>query len=212
LRSVHHGSHSEGGLQRREPEDNPPIPGVKVERKWTISNVLSVSRIFLLVPVVALILKHESGYRVIVLILMLAAAMTDFFDGLLARALNQVTDFGKLLDPVADKICVITVAAALVLAGDVPLWYAALVALRDVLIIVGSFLIMTKRKVVVQSVWAGKFTVNFIAAYLILATMRVDFLSQVKNVFLYLSTISLFVSFVIYARVYRKQMVNNGIA
>lgn len=212
MRSVHHGSHSEGGLQRCEPEDSPPIPGVKVERKWTISNVLSVSRIFLLVPVVALILKHESGYRVIVLILMLAAAMTDFFDGLLARALNQVTDFGKLLDPVADKICVITVAAALVLAGDIPLWYAALVALRDVLIIVGSFLIMTKRKVVVQSVWAGKFTVNFIAAYLILATMRVDFLSQVKNVFLYLSTISLFVSFVIYARVYRKQMVNNGIA
>ncbi len=185
---------------------------LKVEKRWTISNILSLSRIVLLVPVVVLILKQESAYRVTVLILMLIAAMTDFFDGLLARALNQVTDFGRLLDPVADKICVIGVAAALVLARDIPLWYAALVALRDVLIVIGSSLIITKRKVVVQSVWAGKFTVNFIAAYLIIATLKMDSLYLVKNFFLYLSTISLFVSLAVYVRVYQKHMVKNGIA
>jgi len=209
LGSLHHGSRSEAGLQTQELEGRAPVSSINVEKRWTISNVLSVSRILLLVPIVMLILKQQSGYRVTVLILMLVAAMTDFLDGLFARVLNQVTDFGRLLDPAADKICVITVAAALVLAGDVPLWYAALVALRDVLIVVGSALIITKRKVVVQSVWAGKFTVSFIAAYLILATMKMNFLSQVKDFFLYLSTISLFVSFAVYIRIYQKHMVNN---
>ena len=180
---------------------------LRVEKRWTISNILSVSRIVILVPVVALILKQESGYRLTVLILMLVAAATDFLDGFIARAMNQVTDFGKLLDPIADKICIVTVAVALVLAGDVPLWYAALVVLRDLLIVVGSSLIVTKRKVVVQSVWAGKITVNFIAAYLILAMMRIESLILLKEIFLILSTIFLFISLSVYGRIYQKHMV-----
>jgi CDP-diacylglycerol--glycerol-3-phosphate 3-phosphatidyltransferase len=184
---------------------------LKVERRWTISNILSVSRIFLVIPIVVLILKQESGYRITVLILMLVGALTDFLDGFIARAMNQVTDFGKLLDPIADKIGIVAIAAALVLAGDIPLWYAALVVLRDVLIVVGSSLIVTKRKVVVQSVWAGKVTVNFIAVYLILATVRVESLSVVKDVFLYLSTIFLFVSLGVYIRIYQKHMVRDVI-
>lgn len=185
---------------------------LKVERRWTVSNILSVSRIFLVIPIVVLILKQGSGYRVTVLILMLGGALTDFLDGFMARAMNQVTNFGKLLDPIADKIGIVAIAVALVLAGDVPLWYAALVAIRDALIVLGSSLIITRRKAVVQSVWAGKFTVNFIAAYLILATMRMGSLELVKNFFLYLSTAALFVSLAVYVRVYQKQMVKDGIA
>lgn len=185
---------------------------LEVEKRWTISNILSVSRIFLVVPIVVLILKQDSGYRITVLILMLVGALTDFLDGFMARAMNQVTNFGKLLDPIADKIGIIAIAVALVLAGDVPLWFAGLVALRDVLIVVGSSLIVTRRKVVVQSVWAGKFTVNFIAAYFILATMRIESLSVVKNLFLYLSTIFLFISLAVYIRIYQKHMVKDGIA
>lgn len=143
---------------------------------------------------------------------MLTAAITDFLDGMLARALDQVTDFGKLLDPAADKICVITIAGALVVAGDIPLWYAALVALRDVLIVIGSSVIITRKKIVVQSVWAGKFTVNFIAAYLLFATMKMDSLAPEKNFFLYLSTASLFISLAVYMRIYQKHMAKNGIA
>ncbi len=183
---------------------------LKVERKWTISNILSLSRVFLLVPIVVLILKPGNEYRITVLVIMLVAASTDFFDGLLARALNQVTDFGRLLDPVADKICLITISAALVITGDVPLWFAGFVALRDILIVVGSSFIISRRKIVVQSVWAGKWTVTFIAAYLILATIRVDSMALIKMFFLYLSTASLFISLGVYIRVYRKYMAANG--
>ncbi|HUI29944.1 MAG TPA: CDP-alcohol phosphatidyltransferase family protein [Candidatus Acidoferrales bacterium] len=208
--SLHHVSESETEDRDLKSGSSSPISGLNVEKRWTISNILSMSRILLLVPIVILILKQESGYRVTVLILMLIAAMTDFLDGFFARALDQVTDFGKLLDPIADKICVIAVAAALVLAGDIPLWYAALVALRDVLIVLGSSRIITKARVVVQSVWTGKLTVNFIAAYLILATLKVDWLLQVKSFFLYLSTLSIFVSLAVYFRVYRVHMVKKS--
>ncbi len=179
---------------------------MRVEPRWTISNLLSLSRVVLAVPVVLLILKADSNFRLAVLILMMVGAATDFFDGLIARALNQVTDFGKLLDPVADKICVIASVVALVLVGDVPLWYAVFVALRDIFIVVGSSLILSRRNVVVQSVWTGKFTVAFVAAYIILATARIDALVLVKSFFLYLSTLSLFVSLAVYISVYRKHM------
>ncbi len=177
-----------------------------VEKRWTISNVLSVSRIFLTIPIVILILEPGSRYRGIVIVLMFAGALTDFLDGLLARMLDQVTDFGRLLDPAADKVCIIAIAAALVAVGDVPIWYAVLVALRDVLIVAGSLQIIARRKMVVQSVWAGKWTVAFIAAYLILATLRINSLSAAEAFFLYFSAISIFVSLAVYIRMYMKYM------
>lgn len=179
---------------------------LKVEKRWTISNMLSVSRIFFMAPIVILILKPGNEYRIAALVLMVVSAATDFFDGLLARALNQVTDFGRLLDPVADKICIIAISAALVAVGDIPLWFAALVVMRDVIIVAGSVLIMKRRKVVVQSVWAGKWTVTVIAAYLILATLRMESLAVAKTFFLYLSTAAIFVSLGVYIRVYQKHM------
>ena len=185
---------------------------LKVEKRWTISNVLSLSRIILAVPIVLLILKPGNEYRLAVVILMIISAATDFLDGLLARALNQVTDFGRLLDPVADKVCIIAISAALVVVGDLPIWYAALVALRDILIVAGSLLIINRRKVVVQSVWAGKWTVAFIAAYLLVATLWMESLAVLKTVFLYVSTAGLFVSLGVYIRIYQKRMAENRAA
>ncbi len=182
---------------------------LKVEKRWTVSNMLSLSRIVLTVPIVLLLLKPGSDYRAAVLVLMIVAAATDFFDGFLARALNQVTDFGRLLDPVADKIGLVAISAALVVVGDVPLWFAALLVLRDVLIVAGSMLIINRRKIVVQSVWAGKWTVGFIAVYILLATSRAESLAAVKTFFLYLSTIGLFVSLGVYVSIYRKHMAEN---
>lgn len=191
-------------------EPSREIQALTVEKKWTISNVLSLSRIFLTIPIVLLVLQPGSRFRATVIVLMFVGALTDFLDGFLARLLNQVTDFGRLLDPVADKICIIAIAAALVAVGDVPVWYAVLVAFRDVLIVAGSLRIITRRKVVVQSVWAGKWTVTFIAAYLLLATLRINSLSAVKTFFLYFSAVSIFVSLGVYVWMYRKYMMENS--
>ena len=183
---------------------------MKVEKRWTVSNILSLSRVVLLVPIVVLILRPGTEYRITVLVLMLLAASTDFFDGLLARALNQVTDFGRLLDPAADKICIVITSAALVIAGDMPLWFAGLIVFRDIVIVIGSALIMSRRRVVVQSVWVGKWTVTLIAGYLILATLRISSLIMLKDVFLYLGTLFILMSLAVYTKVYQRYMTGNG--
>jgi CDP-diacylglycerol--glycerol-3-phosphate 3-phosphatidyltransferase len=178
----------------------------KVKPRLTISNVLSLSRVLLLFPIISLIFKTGTGSRLPVLSLMLIAAATDFLDGALARALKQVTDFGKLLDPVADKICIVGAVISLVIVGDVPLWYAIIVVFRDLLIVIGSLLIISRRRIVVQSMWAGKFTVTFVAAYLILATMRIESLILIKTFMLYLSTLSIFLSLAVYYGVFQREM------
>lgn len=83
--------------------------------RWTIPNILTVGRI-LAAPGVALcyVLFDRPMADWIALILFVGAALTDFFDGWLARKLNQITDIGKMLDPIADKAMVLIALAVLV--------------------------------------------------------------------------------------------------
>ncbi len=90
-------------------------------RNWTISNGLSFLRILLVIPIAVLLLQPE--HRMLVVGLLLFAALTDLFDGYLARMLNEVSDFGKIIDPLADKIAVGVVCLILMVQGKVPLWF-----------------------------------------------------------------------------------------
>jgi CDP-diacylglycerol--glycerol-3-phosphate 3-phosphatidyltransferase len=184
---------------------------VKIDKKWTVSNLLSISRVILLVPVIILLSKPGNGYRWLVVILMFVAALTDFLDGLIARTLNQVTDFGKLLDPLADKICIVSVAIVLVLVGDIPLWFAVIAIARDVAIFAGSMYVMNRDRIVVQSMWPGKIAVTFIAAYIIVATLRLQSLLILKEILLVLSTIFIFYSVTAYALKYLGIKEHHGI-
>jgi len=73
-----------------------------------------------------------AGQREIALALFIVAALSDALDGALARRLGVVTERGALLDPLADKILVVSTLAALWLVGDVPLWLFGIVAAREV--------------------------------------------------------------------------------
>ena len=72
---------------------------------WTIPNVLTILRIILIPVFVVLFFK---GQKMAALAVFCAASLTDMLDGYLARKLNQITDFGKLFDPLADKLMVLT--------------------------------------------------------------------------------------------------------
>jgi CDP-diacylglycerol--glycerol-3-phosphate 3-phosphatidyltransferase len=134
-----------------------------------LPNLLSFLRIGLL-PFIVLCLKAGQNRRA--LGLMLLAVATDYFDGWLARRLNQVTDSGKMIDPLADKVCVSTMVIALWLWRDFPLWAAVLIVGRDLMIVVGGLFIMKKRKMVPVSNRAGKWTVTVMAATIICYTMN----------------------------------------
>ena len=87
---------------------------------WTVPNVLTMLRL-VLVPVFAVLFFR--GDRKASLAVFIAASLTDLLDGYLARRLNQITDFGKLFDPLADKLMVLTALVCQGIAGVFP-WVA----------------------------------------------------------------------------------------
>lgn len=132
-------------------------------------NLLSASRVAMM-PFILLALRAEGeGW---LLALMLAAAATDFLDGLLARRLGMASELGRILDPVADKICVDSMAVALYLWRGFPWWAAGLIVGRDLLILLGGLLLVKRTKTVPASNWPGKAAVTLLAGAIVFYAMR----------------------------------------
>ena len=99
-----------------------------------VPNRLTCLRIFLAVVFMALLFAEGAFYKSLALAVFLAASFTDFLDGRIARRKGQVTRFGKLMDPVADKLLTVSAFVMFVQLGLVPGWMVVLVIMRDVLI------------------------------------------------------------------------------
>ncbi len=171
---------------------------IRVE--WNVSNVLSLGRVVLLVPILYFLLKLNNGDRGIAAGLMLAAALTDFLDGRIARKFHQETEFGRIIDPLSDKICAGAVVIALVSLGDVPLWFLAAVIGRDTLILLGGIYIAKTKNVVFHSNWAGKAAMGIVAAYFIVATLRLESPRFLAAILLWASAGFLALSIILYCR------------
>ncbi len=104
----------------------------ETDRIWTIPNALSVLRL-LGVPLFLWLLlgPHEDGWALLILAL---SGFTDWLDGVLARKLNQMSRFGALLDPLADRLYILATLVGLVLRHVIPLWLAILIVGRDVIV------------------------------------------------------------------------------
>jgi len=105
---------------------------------------------------------QEMAYAVLGIILLIV--LTDFLDGYVARKTDQITNFGKIIDPVADKICLVVVLTFLIFEYKLPfLIFFLLLSIRDVyLIIIGVYLINMQEEVF-QSNWSGKWFVGISA-------------------------------------------------
>jgi CDP-diacylglycerol--glycerol-3-phosphate 3-phosphatidyltransferase len=88
---------------------------------------------------------------------------TDKLDGDLARSRGEETEWGKILDPLADKICVAVMALVLLKLGDFPLWFVLALVLRDLLILAGGIYLRSSKQVVLPSNVAGKWVAALIA-------------------------------------------------
>lgn len=108
-----------------------PVPAV-VASVWTPANVVTMARI-VLVPLVvaALLADHAGGWRLVAVGLFVLAAATDRLDGWLARSRDQVTDWGKLVDPIADKALMGATLVTLSALGDLPWWVTAVILVRE---------------------------------------------------------------------------------
>lgn len=124
---------------------------------WTLPNALTVLRIAL-VPLFAFALLHDGGHtvggRMAALAVFVLAAVTDKVDGWLARRYGQVTDLGKMLDPIADKLLIGTALVLLSWLGELPWWVTAVVLIRELGITVMRFFLL--RYVVLPASRGGK--------------------------------------------------------
>ncbi len=140
----------------------------------TISNLLSIVRALLVIPFVLVMLSDSPNARWWGLLLLGVAALTDKLDGELARRFGQITEWGKMLDPLADKIGMAVLAFVLVHLKLIPLWLLVAILARDVLILAGGLYLKRKRGVVEQSNILGKWTVGVLAATMALAMVNVQ--------------------------------------
>jgi cardiolipin synthase len=104
------------------------------DRVWTVPNLLSVIRL-ITIPIFAWLALVPEQDALAALVLALGS-ITDYFDGMLARRWDQVTRLGQLLDPIADRLSTVTVLVVFLVRGIVPLWFVALLVLRDVVLTV----------------------------------------------------------------------------
>ena len=98
-----------------------------------VPNALSILRLALIPLFLWLILRHEGGWAVLLLIF---SGFTDYLDGYIARKYNQVTRLGKLIDPAADRLYIFTTLIGMVLTGIIPLWLALVIIARDVMLLI----------------------------------------------------------------------------
>ncbi|MBQ2462161.1 MAG: CDP-diacylglycerol--glycerol-3-phosphate 3-phosphatidyltransferase [Clostridia bacterium] len=168
---------------------------------WNLPNTLTMFRL-VLVPF--FILLYLDGHPYQALGVFCLASLTDMFDGYLARKNNQITSFGKLVDPLADKLLVVS---ALICHGwrNVFPWSAIiLVVIKEIAMIVGSLFLLGKKDVVVHSNYWGKTSTCFFIAALILGFFHDDLAGLGFHLdiwLLWISVISAYCAAITYAHV-----------
>lgn len=143
---------------------------------FTIPNLISIFRILLLIPIgYFLWIDNLVAFGILAMI----AFVSDFMDGMLARKLNQISELGKILDPLADKLSIGMAMIILYLKDAVPLWLLLIVVGRDVAILVVGLVLSGKYKLVVPSNFIGKVTVNVLSVMVIAYIFKIEILQKV---------------------------------
>ncbi|MCU7495012.1 MAG: hypothetical protein HF314_00530 [Ignavibacteria bacterium] len=174
---------------------------IKLRDVYTRSNLLSLTRLLLSVPVYFLLFRIEdsANYRIEIIAVLIFAAATDFLDGYLARKYNEISEAGKILDPLADKVLVGVVTIQLFVLGEIPPVYFFSVIGRDLIIFLGGIYVTKRLGKVLPSNLLGKITVTFIAAYLLSIILGVtDSVPFLYDLFYYVSLILVYGSLIAY--------------
>lgn len=129
-----------------------------------IPNILTIIR-FLLIP--SIVISIFQGDYISGIILFTISGATDILDGFIARKFNLISNFGKLMDPLADKLTQIAVLTSITLVRIIPVWILVIVVLKELIMVMGASFLYGK-DVVVYSKWYGKLaTVLFYLAIVI---------------------------------------------
>lgn len=175
----------------------------------SIPNLLSIFRILLLPVFVLVFIFAAPEYHYWLAVILVVSGLSDILDGLIARKFNQVTQLGKFLDPLADKLTVATVLACLVFLYPQVIFVLVVYVLKE-LLMGGGFLLLSKRKIALESSkWFGKMAtvVTYIVMFLLIIIPNIsDTWMVVLNTLVVAVTVFAFVMYAVeFLKICRKQ-------
>lgn len=179
--------------------------------KMNLPNKLTIFRAILIVPFVLLLLGGYHGWGwfraifgdileyvdFIALGIFIIASLTDLVDGKIARKYNLVTNFGKFMDPLADKLLVCAALIALVEMGRIPSWVVIIIISRE-FIISGFRLIASDNNVVIAASYWGKFKTTFQMIMVCLMIANISQLQLLTDIVMWISLALTVISLVDY--------------
>ncbi|MBP3700301.1 MAG: CDP-diacylglycerol--glycerol-3-phosphate 3-phosphatidyltransferase [Lachnospiraceae bacterium] len=165
-----------------------------------LPNKLTLLRV-IMIPffVVFMLMDGMASARYIALAIFVVASFTDFLDGNIARKHNLVTNFGKFMDPLADKLLVCSALICLIETGQLPAWYVIIIIARE-FIISGFRLIASDNGIVIAASYWGKFKTVSQMIMIILMILNIPALSLVTTLFYWIALILTVVSLVDYIK------------
>ncbi len=167
---------------------------VNVDKIKNLPNQLTILRTILIIPFIILLL---SGYDYISLAIFIIASLTDLLDGKIARKYNIVTNFGKFMDPLADKLLVCAALIALIELGRIPSWVVIIIISRE-FIISGFRTIAADNNVVIAARYWGKFKTTFQMVMVCLMIANIGAIQIVTDIVMWIALALTIISLVDY--------------
>ncbi len=166
---------------------------MNLPNKLTVFRVLLIPFfvVFLLVPI------FGEADKWIALTIFVIASLTDLADGKIARKYNLVTDFGKFMDPLADKLLVCSAMICLIELGRIPSWIVVVIIAREFIISGFRLIAVEKGRVIAASYW-GKFKTTFQMIMVVLMIANIGQLQVVTTIIMYIALVLTIVSLVDY--------------
>lgn len=158
----------------------------KFDKKY-LPNYLTILRLIFVPIIFALILKE---FYLAAFVFFLTANITDILDGRIARKYNLITDWGKLMDPLADKITQISTISALIIKGIIPFWILVVVTAKELIMITVAFTLYKKDIVTVHSKWYGKVATILFFIAIVFSLLSKTFV-ELSNITIYIYYIAI---------------------
>lgn len=170
---------------------------------WTIPNILCYVRLALIPVFITMYIRaEEPGEYLQAALIVVASGLTDFLDGFIARNMNMVTELGKLIDPLADKLTQASLIFVLVLKIRWMFLLLILFVVMQLFMLIAGIAMLKKGKKLDGAKWFGKIstTVFYVTMIFLVAMPRLN--TRVTNLLMFICGIFLFLSFVLYVREY----------
>ena len=172
-----------------------------------VPNILTIFRLFLIPFIVISVLTSNFAVAIIIFTI---SAFTDILDGFIAKKFNFITDLGKLLDPLADKLTQISILLSLTILKIIPIWILIIVFIKEAFLVTGASFLYSKKDVVVYSKWYGKLaTVLFYLAIicsLIITQFDINLNFRIDMYLYYLAILSTVFATIMYIKNFRPNL------